>query len=151
MTGAPAYAVGWQTPVYVPDPAAGSSWSYRVDGRYVERLVAATCTLTTDAVAGGRYPKLVLSDNEGRPLVVSPVYNGMGVSSQVVVSAWVGAGALAQITANGAFTALPDVLVPGDWTWALQVDGLDAGDTVTGVTLLVQRFPNDAAVISAGR
>lgn len=150
FAGGPSYAVGWQEAIYPPNPAAGADWSHKVDGRYLERLVAVTYTLTTDAVVGSRYPKVVLTDNNGKQVIVSPVYNGLAASSSILVSAWINAGALAQITANGAFTTLPDVLAPGDWVWSSETDGLDPGDTITGITMLVQRFPNDTADIIAG-
>src|SRR5882762_6611884 len=128
MVNAPGFAVGWQEPVAVVAPGAGAQWAHKVDGRYFTRLLAITFTLVTSVPAGGT--------------VVA--------SSTLNVFLATGAPAYAFGASGGTFGFMPDILVPPDWTWSSAVSGLDAGDVLSGIVLLLQRFPNDAAMIPAG-
>lgn len=150
MTGGPSYAVGWQETVAVPNPPAGAGWSHTVDGRYYERLIGACWVLATDAVAGGRYPALQLTDNNGRLVYQATLYNNYAASTELTFSAFVGNAAQVQFSAVDVNNWLPDLLIPPGWTWRSNANGYDPGDQESAVTLLVQRFPNDVAAISAG-
>ena len=44
---------------------------------------------------------------------------------------------------------LPDLMIPAGWSWSTATSAMDAGDQFDQIILLVQRFPNDAASISA--
>ena len=150
MTGAPSYAVGWQEPVYLPNPPAGQGWSYTVDGRYYERLLSARWIFTTDAVVANRSVRLSLSDANGTIIAEVPATGVVAAGQVVAVELVVGLSA-AGVTVPGVSAGpLPDLLVPPGWTWMARGITLDPGDTFTAVTLLVQRFPNDAASITAG-
>jgi hypothetical protein len=145
MMGALGYQVGWQEPVYIPNPAAGAGWSHPVDGRYYQRLIAAQFTLTTDAVVGNRFPQLQLTDSNGKLVTAVPAGNFVAASTVVVVSLTLGGPAYATGAAGAAFGFIPDFLIPPGWVWSLVTSGIDPGDQVTGGVLLVQRFPNDSA------
>lgn len=145
MAGAPSYAVGWQEPVYVPNPPAGAAWSYTVDGRYFERLLSVYFVLNTSAVVANRTTQLNLLDANGNVVLV--VAGGVTVTAGIskFCSLQVGNPAIESAIPSGSVGWLPDFLLPPGWRWQLAVANLDAGDTVTGTVLLVQRFPNDAA------
>ena len=150
MTGAPSFAVGWQERVLLPDPAVGAQWSYTVDGRYFERLVAVRFRFMTSAVVATRFPEVTLQDNNGT--IVTAVQAGWTVAAGATVHPNLLTGApVAAIANNGeTFGYLPDLLVPPGWSWVSSVGAMDAGDAFSQVVLLVQRFPNDAAAITAG-
>lgn len=150
MVGAPGFAVGWQEPVAVAVPAAGGQWAHKVDGRYLTRLLAVTFTLVTSAVVANRFPAVNLTDNNGRLITSVPAGGTVVASSTLNVFLTTGAPAYAFGASGGTFGFLPDLLVPGDYSWGSAVSGMDAGDQLSGVVLLVQRFPNDAASIPAG-
>ncbi|MGH9622517.1 MAG: hypothetical protein ACRD45_22770 [Bryobacteraceae bacterium] len=150
MAAPPGFAVGWQEPVYIPDPAAGANWKYTVDGRYSERLVSVRFTFTASAVVADRFPLVHLADANGR--VVGGYFAGSNIAASVVQTVTLSPGN--QVVSNygptEVFGFLPDLLVPPGWAWSSSVPGVDVGDQISAITLIVQRFPNDATSITAG-
>lgn len=147
MLGAPSYAVGWQTPVYLPNPAAGAEWSYTVDGRYYERLISARWRLTTSAAAGDRAPVFRLADADGN-VVTSVAAAGLVAPSTVIdINLFPGLSALSTFTATTTWGFMPDMMIPPGWSWSVVTGSLDAADQESGIVLVVQRYPNDAAVM----
>lgn len=149
MNQAPGFAVGWQDRVVVPAPAAGANWKYTVDGRYYERVLAVHFTFNTSAVVANRFPVVALTDNNGFIVTSVPGGSGIAASNGVITDLVVGGPAYNLGNTGNAFGFLPDLLVPPGWIWQSQTFGIDVGDAYTGISLLVQRFPNDAAVVSA--
>lgn len=145
MAGALGYQVGWQQPVYVPNPAAGAQWSFTVDGRYYTRVLAVRFTFTTDAVVGNRSPQLVLTDTNGFVITKVPAGSGIAASSSVSANLSLIAPQPALGGGGDLFGYLPDLLLPPGWTWGTSVGTIDPGDQFSGIVLLVQQFPNDAA------
>ena len=150
MTGALSHQVGWQEPVYLPQPPAGQNWKFKVDGRYFTRVLSVTFVLQTSAVVANRFPQLQLLDQNG-VLVTAIGAGGTVVASSnlqnylTVGNPFISAGA-----SGGSFGYMPDFLIPPDWSWQSQVFGIDPGDQLSGIVLLVQRFPNDAASQPSG-
>ena len=151
MIRAPGFAVGWQERIILPAPAAGQQWTYKVDGRYTERLVAVWFALTTSAVVASRFPVVVLRDNNGTVITEVPAGNAVAAASTVTAYLVNGAPGTAQGGVGNTYGFLPDLLIPGDWAWGSGVGAMDPADQLSAVTLLVHRFPNDAAVITAGQ
>ena len=149
MIRAPGFAVGWQERIVLPAPAAGQQWSYKIDGRYTERLVAVTFGLTTSAVVANRSPVVLLRDNTGTVITQVPAGNAVAAASTLTAYLVNGSPNTAQGAAGNTYGFLPEILVPGDWSWGSGVGGMDPGDQLSAVTLLVHRFPNDAAVVTA--
>ena len=146
----PGFAVGWQEVIYLPPPAAGAMWLYTVPGGFWARLVAVRQVFTTSAVVASRNPRIQFQDANNVP--VTAVKSGVAVAasstittSHVIGSADVGSGATGNV-----FGYLPNMLLPPGWDVTSVVTGLDPGDAFTTVTLVVQRFPEDAATIIAG-
>ena len=146
---APGYVQGWQEPVIVANPAPGAGFAHTTPGQYSERLYAVTFRLTTSIVVANRVPVMQLTDNNGVRVTAGKA-GGAVVASTVLranlcITTPVDPGGIAGDT----FGYLPDVLVPPGWTWTLNVGGIDAGDQVDLIMLLVQRFPSDITTISA--
>ena len=151
MVAPPGFAVGWQEPLYLPDPVAGAEWSHVVDGRYFERLLAAQYMFTADAAVATRYAVLGLYDVAGRQVLTVPAAGGVVAATAVTANLMTGIGVLSSGTIGNTWGVLPDLLVPPGWSWRSATSGIDAGDQYSGITLVVQRFPNDATSIVAGQ
>jgi hypothetical protein len=149
MVGAPGFAVGWQEPLYLPSPAVGAQWSHKCDGRYYERLLAVSFTLTASAAVPQRFPVLNLTDTNGVVITEVPAGAGVAASTSLVAYLATGVPGIANASAGAAYGYLPDLLIPPGWAWSSQVFGMDVADQLSGIVMLVQRFPNDAASISA--
>lgn len=150
MADPPGFAVGWQTPVYLPNPPVGGNWQYTVDGRYTERVVAVWFAFTASAVVGNRNPRLVLQDTNGTNIAAVPGGSGVAAGGSIAASLTIGSTGQAGAGAGNTYGFLPDLLIPAGWSWTSAVGGMDAGDQFSSIVLLVQRFPNDAASITAG-
>jgi hypothetical protein len=150
LNGAPGFAVGWQEPVYLASPAVGQEWVHKTDGRYYERLITARWTLATSAVVATRFPTLQLTDTNGVVITSVPMAGGVVASTVVVANLINGLTTLSSGTVGNTWGQLPDLLVPPGWTWQAVTSGLDAGDQESGIVLVFQKFPNDAAMITAG-
>ena len=151
MVSPPGFAVGWQEPLYLPNPPAGNGWSHTVDGKWLERLIAARWIFTTDAVVANRSVRLSLSDVNGTIITEVPATGVVAASQMLACELAVGLSGSAVTVPGVSAGPLPDLLVPPGWTWSARGITLDPGDTLTSITLLVQRFPNDAASITAGQ
>lgn len=148
MVDAPGFAVGWQERVFVPAPAAGAQWSYKVDGRYHERLVAATMVFATSIVVANRFPVLLLTDNNGKVIAEVPTGNSVAASATLTTFLNLHGPAYANGGVGNTYGFLPEIMTPGDWVWGSGVANMDVADQWSGVVLLVHRFPNDAARVS---
>lgn len=147
LLGAPSYVVGWQERVIVPNPPPGQSWSYTADGRYYERVITATFTLVTSAAVANRFPQLFLFDNNGVEVTSVPVSGTIVASTTLNVKLQQLAPTYSNGVSGGSFGFLPDILIPPGWKWSLTVFGEDAADQLSSIVLLVQRYPNDTAVM----
>lgn len=150
MLGPLGYQVGWQERITVPPPGAGNQWVHVVDGRYYERLISATFTFTASAVVATRFVRTRLIDTNG--LVITQAETGDNVVATNSVTPYLNLNTPtpAQGSNGDTYGYIPDILAPPGWTWQSIVFGMDIGDAFTNITLLVQRFPNDAAMIPAG-
>ncbi len=149
LLGAPSYAVGWQEPVYVPAPAAGAGWSYVVDGRFYERLLSVRFTFTASAVVATRDVRMSLHDANGTPVTAILAGATVTASASEVVNLTVNTGLATNSPDGYKYGPLPDLMIPPGWSWTAETDSIAAGDQFSGIVLLVQRFPGDAAVVSA--
>lgn len=148
---APGYAVGQQEAVYPSNPAAGQGLTYTADGRYFERLLTLTVTLTTSAVVANRFIQLFLRDINGNSIISVPAAGVIPASSTVTPNLMTDATSFSNGTSGSTFGHLPDVLIPPGWSWMVKVFSMDVADQLSGAVLLVHRFPNDAASITAGQ
>jgi len=149
MVGAPAYAVGWQELLYVPKPAAGAQWSHVADGRYLTRVTAVRFQFTASAVVANRFIELQLKDTNGVIVTEVPAGQNIAASTAAQISLTPNCPQLADGAAFGVPGYLPDLMIPAGWSWSTSTSAMDAGDQFDQIILLVQRFPNDAASISA--
>lgn len=145
------FQVGWQQPIYVPNPGAGAQWKHTVDGRYFERVVAVSFSFATSAVVANRFPTVQLTDTNGVTITSVLAGNSVAANSFLGVFLALDGPSYASGGSGSTFGFLPDLLIPPGWSWGSATFGMDPGDAFTGVTLLVQQFPNDATAITAGQ
>lgn len=150
MIDAPSYAIGWQEPIYPPNPAAGAVWSHTVDGRYYERLITVRYNYLASAVVANRYPLLTLTDANGAIVLRVPTVASIVAGNNLAINLWPNNTSQAADNQGEQFNTLPDLLVPPGWTWTATVVNIDPGDQISNVVLQVQRFPNDTTAITAG-
>ena len=119
-----------------------------MDGGYYERLLSVYYVLSTSAVVANRTSQLNLLDSNG--LVVAVTAAGAPVTAGQVKFCCLQLGnpGLESAIPSGSVGFLPDLVVPPGWTWQLVIANEDVDDQVSGVVLLVQQFPDDAAMVT---
>lgn len=147
MLGGLGFQVGWQEQIFVPNPAAGTVWSHTVDGRYFERLLTVRYQFQASAAVGNRFLEVALTDVNGKVITTVPAGFSISAGQQCVTNLHAGGPAYDTTGQGDGFGFLPDVLAPPGWTWTGSAVGLDVADQYSAVTLLVQKFPNDAAMV----
>jgi hypothetical protein len=150
MTGALDFQVGWQERVIIPNPVAGADWTYKVDGRYYERLLAARWAFQASAVVGNRVLRLRLLDHVGNTVITVPASANIAAGTSIAINLMAGFPVLSSNAALETWGGIPDLLIPPDWTWQAATSFIDVGDVETSIILLVQRFPNDTASQPSG-
>lgn len=149
LLGAPSFGVGWQQPVYIPQPPAGQGWKRKVDGRYYERVLAITFNFTADAVVANRFLQAFVEDNNGTVITSVPCGGTVVASTALNVNLALRSPSYANSPSGGSFGWIPDLLLPPDWSWSVTVFGADAADQISNIVMLVQQYPSDAAAVSA--
>lgn len=149
LLDAPAYAVGWQEVLYVPNPAAGQSWAHKCDGRFYERVVAIAFTFSASAVVANRFLQMYLFDQNGRVITSVPCAATVVANTTIESYLQLNAPSYANSPSGGAPGFMPDIMMHPDWQWSCTAFGEDAGDQFSQIVLLVQRYPNDTAAVSA--
>lgn len=150
LADAPGFAVGWQEIVYLQAPAAGAQWSYTVPGGFWARLVSVRQVLVTSAVVANRVARLQLRDANAVTITAVAASGAVPAATTVATHNVLGAADVGNGVAPRSYGYLPSVLIPAGWSWGSQVAAMDAGDAFTTVTLVIQRFPDDAASVTAG-
>jgi hypothetical protein len=139
----PGYAQGWQDLIILPTPAPGVTFQHVIDGRWSERLYAAVFRLTTSAVVANRFMSLQLLDNNAVRVAAAAASGAVAAATALRANLCVTIPVQANGTTGDTYGYIPDVLAPPGWSWVLSVSGIDAGDQVDQVSLLVQKFPSD--------
>lgn len=150
INGMLGFQVGWQEPVYLPTPAAGAAWTYTVDGRNFERLLSVYYVLAASAVVANRTTQLNLLDVAGRTILVVGAGATVTAGQTKFCSLQIQSPSIEGGIPSGSVGWLPDLLLPPGWQWQLVIANEDVADQVSGVVLLLQRFPNDATMVTAG-
>lgn len=123
------------------NPAAGQPFVLPLDSRFYWRFASVRFLLSTDATAGNRFVTVAAADPEGTSWLESPALavQAPSVAGQeyrfnprnVAVSGIAGAAQYADL-----FRAW----IGGGWQLRISVAGIGAGDTITGIRLLVEKF-----------
>ena len=132
---------GWQDVVHGLTPGAGQPYAHVVPGQYRERLMAVKFTFATSAVVANRVAALQLSDASGNELVYQVCSGAIVAASVLTVTLAVGLTTSPGISAGNSVGGICDLIVEPGWTWSIVASAMDAGDQISAVTMIVQRFP----------
>lgn len=128
-----------------PDaPGAGATFSLAMDPRYVSRLLACTFTFATSAVAANRYVTVQYVGGDGQPFVVNGAALLVLANTTQRFSGAVGRGESEWSSGTDVFFPLLGVYLRGGDQLAIAVAAIDAGDQLSSIRLVFDRFVEKA-------
>ena len=139
------YGEAWVDYIDVTTPAAGAAASYAIPGEYGVRVLAARAALATDANAANRLVSLDFITPNGVTRVrnCAAVVWTANTSAQTFV--WNQAWAVSEWAANTpVLVPLLGLLLPPTWVVKFAVDNIQSGDTLTALSLVVEKVPTGA-------
>lgn len=122
-------------------PAAGAPLVFPLDSRWWWQFRAVRFLLTTDANVANRLATVDITDPEGTPWVSSPSL--VAVPASTVNQEYrfgQRSNGVSGIAGAPQFPDLSQEWSPGGWQLRLNVSGIQAGDTLTGIRLWVAKF-----------
>lgn len=137
------YGAGFQDWIAVASPAAGASQSVTVGGENYIRVIAARASLTTDGNVANRVLTLDYINARGTTYVQNGASVLVTASTTAQVFEWDRNRSVAEWNTGTPVWAplLDEVLAPG-FVIKFNVAAIQTGDTLTGLTLWVERFPS---------
>lgn len=137
--------LGIQEPFRIAAPGADTNAIYQADGYGLRRLLSLVFTLTTDSNAANRYVTVEYQGKDGLAFVVNAAAVTVAASSTQRFAGSYGRGE-AEWAANTdvLFPVTPVILSPGD-VLKIVVTNIQAGDTLTAIRGVMERFPLDIA------
>lgn len=141
LTDEAMYGYGWQEVVTIANPAAGAEVTYPITGQYQTRVHSIVFLLTTGAAVANRYVTVQYLGGDGVPFAYSGAAVLVTASSTAQFSGDVNRGTAEWNAGTGVFFPLADaILNPGEQV-KIDVDSIQAADTLTAIRLMVDRYP----------
>jgi hypothetical protein len=139
--------LGYEHWVRGVNPAGGANFSLALSGFARHRLIACVFTLTADANAANRYVTVeyLLDDNTPFLLGAAAVTVSANSTQRFAGNMYRGEAEWAANT-DVIFPLLP-IWLDGGWTLKINVAAIQAGDTLTLIRFLFDRFPTSDAAI----
>ena len=136
--------LGIQEPFRIASPGANTNATYQADGYGLRKLLSLVFTLTTDSNVANRYVTVEYQGKDGNAFAVSAagVTYPASATQRYAGSAFRGEAEWAPNT-DVLFPLLPVLLYPGD-VLKIVVANIQAGDTLTAIRGVMERFPLDA-------
>lgn len=130
-----------QRPFAVAVPAVATGTSYKVPGDGMERLLCCSATLVSDNNAANRSVVLSLEDGDGNVLLQLPP-NAVQAASLTVRYSWsVHASSLTATVAGAQLIQIPPLILQPQWQWVWTIGSVQAGDQLSAIAGLIERFP----------
>lgn len=133
--------------IFTPgNPAAGANYSFTVGGLNVGylRVVAVKASLATDANAANRLFSLDYIAR-GATALRNAATVLVTANTSATVFQWDHAHAVSEWqTGTPVFAPLADVILAPGWTVQLTVDSIQAGDQISSITFLLEKFWPDS-------
>lgn len=116
------------------NPAAGQEWTVTVPAGHIYLVKSVQAVLTTSAAVASRVPALIFASSEGN--IARASVGGSVAANSLSYCEWMPSSGGYQ---NGPFNhgALPEYMLQPGWTIGSLTYAMDAGDTLTGVRLVV--------------
>jgi hypothetical protein len=131
--------------ITVNAPSAGNTASVSVEGAWYVRVVAARCTFSSDGNAANRLVTLDYVNARGQTYVQNGASVVVTASTSGQVFEWDRNRTVAEWNTNTPVWApLLDEFLPPGFSIKFNVSNIQAGDTLTGLTLWVEKFPTGA-------
>jgi hypothetical protein len=127
-------------------PAAGSNFALTVGSRNVVglRIVACKATLTTDANVATRFFSLDYIGGRSLTMIRNAATVTVSASQSATVYQWDTAHTLSEWnTGTPVYAPLVDVLLVPGWSIQLTIDNIQAGDTITAISFVVESYYGD--------
>jgi hypothetical protein len=137
---------GWgsQEPFTIANPGAATNATFTCDGRGRRRLITLVFTLTTDANAANRYVTVEYRGIASAAYAVNAASVLVTASSTQRFAGSIDRGVAEWNTGTDVLFPLEDVFIHPSDTVVIAVSGMQAGDTLTGIRGVMERFPMDA-------
>lgn len=139
------FGLGWgsQEPFTINPPGAATNATFKVDGRGRRRLVSLVFTLTTDANVANRYVAVEYRGFDGGAFAVNAASVLVTASSTQRFVGSIDRGVAEWNTGTDVLFPLADVFLHASDTLVIAVSSIQAGDTLTGIRGVMERFPVD--------
>jgi hypothetical protein len=127
-------------------PAAGSNYSFTVGskGNAALRVVACKATLTTDSSVANRLFSLDYIGARSGTMIRNAATVLVTASTGATVYQWDHAHSVSEWqTGTPVFAPLVNMLLFPGWTVQLTVDNIQAGDTITAISFVLENYYGD--------
>lgn len=121
-------------------PGAGLNFTYPQDGRYIERIISCVFTLTTSATVANRYVTLEYADGGGNSFAVDAAAAVVTAGSTQRFAGSMSRGTSSVAASTDVIFGLTPVFLYTGWTLKILVASIAAGDTLTKIAFLTDRF-----------
>lgn len=125
-------------------PGANTNFALPVDGRWVWRPVSCVFTLTTDANVAARYVTVEARDGDGAPFTVDGAGVTVAASSTQRYAGSVSRTVAEWATGTDVLFPLTPVFLYAGWTYSIIVTNKQAGDALSALRFIFDRFPTGA-------
>lgn len=138
---------GYQHPTTAAPPAAGQNFTTQLDSRYRWRYVSCVFTLTTDVNAANRYVVVEYLAGNGNAEVADAAAVVVTASSTQRYCGSVSRSVAEWAANTDVLFPLTPVFLDGGGTLQIRVAGIQAGDTLTLIQFVFDRFPTSGEYI----
>lgn len=114
-----------------------------MDGRWSSRLVSCVFTLTTDVNVANRFVTVEFQGGDGTAYAVAGAAIATAASLTRRYNGQMGRGTSEGIAGSDIFFPLEPLFMRGGDTLAIIVGGIQAGDTLTKIRFVFDRFSTD--------
>lgn len=129
----------WQTPVA---PAAGAVFTDTVPGHHYARILAVRCSVSTDSNAANRLVTFDFVNARGSTFVQNGAAVIVTASTTGQVFEWSVSRTVSEWNTNTPIWApLADLFLPPAFQFKINIQNIQVGDTITGISIWREHFP----------
>jgi hypothetical protein len=138
---------GYQFPFRAANPGAGSLLTVNMDGQFVRRILSLVFTVTAANAGSSRYVAVEYRGKDGLPFSVNAPASLLAINSGNRYAPSIAYSLSDFATGTDVFFPLdPVLLYPGDQL-VINITTLDAGDAITNIRGVEERFPPSVAQV----
>lgn len=137
-------SLGWNDLIRPANPAAGVGFMRVIPGEAWERLRSIRFIYTASAVVATRFCFFQTRDQDGAVIHNQQITGGIAAGTTIEVNAAPGVTS-ALGTSVISCASIPDIVLRSRYQYGIAVLSMDAGDTITAITLHVRHIKSDFA------